>query len=302
MQGFVQKVVEGYIIFLFFDGLLLFSLFRSGAKSRRKAGSVLIITLFSAVIWIDYFLIYSGRLPIWMAYVVPAVLLVLAILFHKTLFPFKTHCQNCKKALSITEFLSCDDNLCAACYEKKYPEMIPIPPAERIRRENEEKKKAWIGWEPDREYVIAFAFDEQENVLLIDHVNMDKKPGKHSGIIGAAKASEPMSETAARVIRQEAGLECEEPPEYMGRLNFVMPNINLRFHIFIARKFSGSLKDDPEKKPIWVRIKKLNYKLMSMDYPLWLPRTLRGQKLEYYGKCNTEGKIYEDILDLDAVI
>lgn len=39
---------------------------------------------------------------------------------------------------------------------------------------------------------------------------------------------------------------------------------------------------------------------MSMDYPLWLPRMLRGQYVEYYAKVNTEGKIYEDILDLDA--
>ena len=41
---------------------------------------------------------------------------------------------------------------------------------------------------------------------------------------------------------------------------------------------------------------------MSMDYPLWLPRMLRGQYVEYYAKANAEGKIYEDILDLAAKI
>ena len=81
-----------------------------------------------------------------------------------------------------------------------------------------------------------------------------------------------------------------------------MPDMDIRFHVYIAREFTGELKEDAAKQPVWKPLRKLNYDLMSMDYPLWLPRMLRGQTLEYYAKCNTEGKIYEDILDLDAVI
>ena len=41
MQFFVKNVVESYIIFLFFEGLLLFSLVKSGAKKQKKGkGSV----------------------------------------------------------------------------------------------------------------------------------------------------------------------------------------------------------------------------------------------------------------------
>ena len=302
MQGFVKSVVEGYIIFLFFAGLLFYSLVRAGKKSRKKARAVLLLTLLSAVIWADYYLIDTGRLPMAAAFLVPAALFAVAIAFRRTFFPYKGHCEDCGKRLSITEFLSCDEHLCAACYEKRHPETVKIPPEERIRRENEEKKKSWAGWQPQREFVIVFAFDERQNVLLLDRVNAPKKPGKLSGVIGAVRASEDPAVTAGKALRKDTGLVCETP-EYMGRLNFVMPDMNIRFHVFVGRSFTGTLNEERDGVlPVWLPLKKLNYDLMSMDYPLWLPRMLRGQRVEYYAKCNAEGKIYEDILDLDAAL
>ncbi|MBR1672343.1 MAG: NUDIX domain-containing protein [Fretibacterium sp.] len=301
MRGFVQGVVEGYIFFLLFAGLLFFSLTRQGTKSKKKARAVLSLTIFSAIIWADYYLVYTSRLPDSMAFIVPAAFLVIAVVFRRTILPFQGRCQNCGRRLSITEFLSCDEHLCAACYEEKHPEARKIPQEERIRRENEERKKAWIGWKPDREFVIAFAFDRQGNVLLIDHVDMPKQPGKYSGVIGEIKSQENRSVAAARTLKRDTGLTCDEP-DYMGRLNFVMPDMDIRFHVYIARNFSGELKGRPQKKPVWMPLKRLKYNQMSVDYPLWLPRMLKGQHLEYYAKCNTEGKIYEDILDLDIEI
>ncbi|MCR5732692.1 MAG: hypothetical protein K6G51_07130 [Sphaerochaetaceae bacterium] len=298
MQDFVQKVVERYIIFLFFDGLLLFSLIRSGHKSKRKALAVFIFTIASAIVWVDYYMIYTERLPMYMAFVVPAILLVLGIIFHRYTFPFKAHCQSCGKRLSITEFLSSDENLCLSCYEEKHPEEVKIPREEMIRRENEEKKKTWEGWKPNREFVIVFAFDENSNVLILDNLKMEKGAGKLAGAIGPLKSHEKKAFVAGRTLKKETGLECREP-DYMGRLNFEMPDMNIRFYVYVAREFSGEVKGSKEKKPSWMPLKKLNYDLMSMDYPLWLPRMLRGQNVEYYARVNKEGKIYDDILDLD---
>lgn len=299
MQDFVQKVVERYIIFLFFDGLVLFSLIKAGHKSRRKALAVLIFTLASAVVWVDYYLIYTNRLPMKMAWAVPAVLLLVAIVFHRFTFPFKAHCQECGKRLSITEFLSCDENLCLSCYEEKHPEAIKLSKEEQIRRENEEKKKTWVGWKPGREFVIVFAFDDEANVLILDNLEMEKQPGKLSGAIGAIKGREKRDYVATRTLKRETGLDCQEP-EYMGRLNFEMPDVNVRFYVYVAREYSGEIRESGGKNPVWMPLKKLNYDLMSMDYPLWLPRMLRGQNVEYYARVNAEGKIYDDILDLDV--
>lgn len=301
MQSFVQKVVEGYIVFLFFDGLLLFSLLRAGEKSRKKARAVFILTLFSAVLWTAYYLIYTSRLPVSMAFLVPAALLITAFLFRRTVFPFQRHCISCGKALSITEFLSSDEHLCASCYDRIHPAQPTIPEEELLRREVEEKKKAWTGWAPENEYVIVFAFDDNGNALLIDDTRMKNRPGKLSGAIGAIGSREENTEAAKRTLLKETGLKCEEP-DYTGRLNFEMPDKNIRFHVFVARSFSGALKEGGAKTPVWMPLKKLKYNLMSMDYPLWLPRMLRGQRVEYYAKCNTEGKITEDILDEYAVI
>ena len=92
-------------------------------------------------------------------------------------------------------------------------------------------------------------------------------------------------------MNAEAAVIICENPQYMGRLNFVMPNMNIRFHVHVAREFTGTIRNDDKKQPIWVPLRKLNYKLMSMDYPLWLPRMLRGQYVEYYAKANAEGKM-----------
>lgn len=301
MEGFVQTIVEGYIVFLFFDGLLLFSLIKSGEKSRKKARAVLIITLATMVIWASCYLVLNHRIPTFMAVLVPAVLLGLGIVFRDTVFPFRRHCRNCGKVLSITEFLSMDDHLCASCYEQIHPETVKLTREEQFRKENEEKKKAWVGWEPEKEYVLAFAIDENQNVLLIDNLSMEKSPGKHSGVIAIYRRGDDKAATAAKALEKETGIICENP-HYMGRLNFVMPDMNIRFHVHVAREFTGTIRNDGKKQPIWVPLRKLNYKLMSMDYPLWLPRMLRGQYVEYYAKANAEGKIYEDILDLDAKI
>ncbi len=299
MQNFVQKVVERYIFFLFFGGLWLFSLIRGGFKSRMKARGAMIVMFLSVLIWIDYYLIYSGRWPMSMAFVGPAVVLFLFIVFHKTIFPYKTHCPNCGKRLSISEFLANDGNLCNDCQKKLRPELNKATMEEKIRQENERKKKGWIGWKPEKEYVIAFAADKLENVLLIERVNMPKKPGKFSGVIGIVGDKDRMQQIAARTLETDTGIICEAP-EYMGRLNFNMPKMNIRFHIFVARNYTGTIKDDPEKQPVWVALRKMKYNQMSMDYPLWLARVVRGQKIEYYGRINEEGKIYEDVLDLDV--
>lgn len=299
MQNFVQKVVEGYIFFLFFGGLWLFSLIRGGFKSRIKTKGAMTVMLLSVLIWVDYYLIYTGRWPIILAYIVPAAVLVILIVFHKSIFPYKTKCPVCGKRLSITEFLANDGNLCNDCQKKLRPELNKATMEEKIRQENARKKKGWIGWKPEKEYVIVFAADKLENVLLIDRVNMPKKPGKLSGVIGIVGDRDRMQQIASRTLETDTGIVCEEP-EYMGRLNFSGPKMNIRFHVFVARKYSGTIKDDPEKQPVWIALKKMKYNQMSMDYPLWLARVVRGQKIEYYGRINDEGKVYEDVLELDV--
>ncbi len=301
MQSFVQAIVDNYIIFLFFEGLLLFSLIRNGRRSRRKMRAVLIITLASGVIWAVYYLVSLGQLPEILAVIVPAVLLVLGIVFRRVVFPYRGRCACCGKRLSITEFLFNDDHICHACYEKLHPENEKLSREEEIRREITEKKKSWAGWAPEKEYVIIFACDKDLNVLLMDHIKMAKAPGKLSGFIGNIRSGEDRGLAASRTLLEQSGLACTDP-QYMARLNFDMPDKCIRFHVYVAREFSGELKEDPEKNPVWMPLKKLKYQQMSMDYPIWLPRVVRGICLEYYGKCNAAGKIYEDILDLEADI
>ena len=147
----------------------------------------------------------------------------------------------------------------------------------------------------------VFAADLAENVLLIDHTGMEEVPGRLSGAVREILPQQKKDCIASEVLKRDSGVICEEP-KYMARLNFEMPDGNVCFHVYIAWHFSGRLRKTSENRPVWTPLKKLRYDLMSMDCPVWLPRTVRGQQLEYYARVNAEGKICEDALDLDVVI
>lgn len=301
MDTLITKIVDGYIVFLFFVGLYLFSLIKAGKKSRKKAFAVGTWILGSAVLWGISYMISVSLIPMYWFWATLAVLVLLALVFHKKVFPFKTKCQDCGKKLSFTEIISIDEFICQECYEKRHPETVPIPKEELIRIENEKKKLTWEGWKPDRECVLVFPADSEANVLMIDNKELDKVPGKYSGCIGILRRGENKAVAARRALREETGL-ISEAPDYEGRLNFEMPDYNLRCHIFVARDTTGEIKETEKKRPFWTPLKKLKYDLMSMDYPLWVSRAVRGQNFEYWARCNKEGKIYDDLLELDVEI
>lgn len=301
MEKVISTIIDGYIIFLFFIGLYLFSLFKAGKKSRNKRNAVLMWVAASAVIWIVSYLISLGKVPMVSFWILLAAIAVLAVVFHEKVFPFKTVCQDCGKKMSITEVLSIDEFVCQECFEKRHPETIVVPKEELIRQENERKKATWAGWKANRECVIVFPADSDNNVLMIDNLKLDKVPGKYAGCLGLIKKGESKSAAASRALKTESGL-VSESPDYEGRLNFEMPDYNLRCHIFVARDTVGDIKETEEKRPFWTPLKKLKYDLMSVDYPVWLARAVRGQHFEYWARCNKEGKIYDDLLELDVEI
>lgn len=302
MLRLVQYIVDGYIVFLFMVGLILFSLIKQGKRSRRKALATGIMIASTVPVWIVCYLITTDRLPLYaLGLVLLAVSALLAAL-RRIVFPYHTTCRNCGTKLSITEFLASDDNLCQACYEQKYPERVPRSREDIIAEENARKKETWTGWKYNRECAVVFAYNvETDEVLLVERLNMGKVSGKHTGGMAYVKAGENPSYAAERALRAETGLRCTDP-DLEGYLNFEMADYNLRCYVYVARNYSGETRQTETNNPFWVRVRKMKYNLMSMDYTVWLERALKGQQFIYWARCNENGQINDDLLELDVTL
>jgi hypothetical protein len=51
-------------------------------------------------------------------------------------------------------------------------------------------------------------------------------------------------------------------------------------HVFFVRKWQGEPVESEEMKPRWYKVSELPFDKMWVDDPHWLPRVLKGKKIE----------------------
>ena len=66
---------------------------------------------------------------------------------------------------------------------------------------------------------------------------------------------------------------------------------NLIVHIFVATDYTGEPQESDECKPFWFDLDKIPYEKMWEDDPYWLPRILRGEKIECHFVFDDNNKI-----------
>ena len=110
-----------------------------------------------------------------------------------------------------------------------------------------------------------------------------KKRGFAEGLwngFGGKIHDETVEEAAVREVEEECGLLIEPSVlEPCGVLEFSLPDIELRVHIFRAKQFSGVVIESEEMKPEWYRFEVIPYDLMWEDDRHWLPYVLAGRSV-----------------------
>lgn len=136
----------------------------------------------------------------------------------------------------------------------------------------------WERFEPTDVATLLFIL-EAERVLLIR-----KKRGLGAGKInapgGRLEPGETPEAAAVRETQEEVGVTPADPVS-RGTVTFLFTNgYKLRAHLFVAERFTGTLRETDEAIPLWFPRSALPYGEMWADDALWLPHVLAGLSVE----------------------
>jgi len=295
MTEIITRIYESVII------LLVVANFSMRKKERmdkkRQATVVLIVILFFYYLCIA--LVTLKELPGWILLPLFLPFAVLIFIFREKCFPFKTHCEECGKRLSISDMFRSDDNLCANCFMKKHPT--------KEERQEESAKAEGDGkrhlsdidfdvWEPTDRCVITYV-EKDGNILFVE-----KKRGLGTGYFNAPgghiEEDETAVEAAIRETKEETGLQIQDP-EYRGTLYFDFEDGMKEIgYVFFANGAWGTLAECEETRPFWIKKDEIPYENMWEDDRLWLPGAMAGRKFHAYflfdGKKMTESEVEWD--------
>ena len=113
--------------------------------------------------------------------------------------------------------------------------------------------------------------------------------GKWNGVGGKVKEDEKIIDAAIRETKEEIGVDIGKSlpagrqAEKVGILHFMFPyksDWNQDVHLFLAKDWAGTPKESEEMAPKWFKFDEIPYGQMWDDDKFWLPRVLKGEKIE----------------------
>jgi 8-oxo-dGTP pyrophosphatase MutT (NUDIX family) len=109
--------------------------------------------------------------------------------------------------------------------------------------------------------------------------------GKWNGVGGkmdAEKGDKNVVDAIIRETKEEIGVDIKNP-EKTGIFHFrfpYKPDWDQDVHLFLVKEWDGNPEESEEMKPQWFKLGEIPYEKMWDDDKLWLPRILKGEKLE----------------------
>lgn len=116
---------------------------------------------------------------------------------------------------------------------------------------------------------------------------------KWNGVGGKSQGNESINETAIREVEEEIKVKIDpQDLEKIATFKFYFlfkPEWHMKVHFYFCYKWQGKPEETEEMRPQWFGVDKIPYEKMWSDDIHWLPRTLKGEKLEgefYFNKDN----------------
>lgn len=145
-----------------------------------------------------------------------------------------------------------------------------------------------------RQSTLVFVFNPLGQILLA----MKKRGfgvGKWNGAGGKVESGESIREAAVRELYEETNIRITpEALEQRALLHFYFdekPEWDQTVTVFFTHGYDGTFVETEEMKPQWFDIDRIPYDVMWEDDPIWLPRALAGESVEYQVFFDTDGKM-----------
>ena len=127
--------------------------------------------------------------------------------------------------------------------------------------------------------------------------------GKYTGFGGKLELGETPAEAAIRELDEETGLRVrEEDLELRGHVTFdfpARPAWSQVVHLFVARRWTGSLRESREMRPSWFSVREIPFEQMWEDGVHWLPRILAGDAIQMRFRFQEDNETI-DSLEIEA--
>lgn len=126
--------------------------------------------------------------------------------------------------------------------------------------------------------------DDPEPSLLLGVKKRGFGKGKLNGIGGKLSPHETPEEGICREVFEEIRVRLE-PASVQAVANITFrfpfrPEFNHYVHVFVATEWVGTPEETDEIAPLWVPMSDIPYARMWADDAYWLPRVLRGERLD----------------------
>ena len=125
----------------------------------------------------------------------------------------------------------------------------------------------------------------KDNEILLAMKKRGFGVGKWNGVGGKldeSKGDKNVTDAIIREAKEEIGVEIKNP-EKSGIFHFHFPyksEWDCDVHLFLAKDWKGEPAESDEMAPKWFSFDEIPYDKMWDDDKLWLPRILKGEKLE----------------------
>jgi 8-oxo-dGTP pyrophosphatase MutT (NUDIX family) len=121
--------------------------------------------------------------------------------------------------------------------------------------------------------------------------------GNWNGYGGKIEGGETIELSAVRETWEESGVVVNESAlEENGIIDFFFKDgRHIEVHSFFVRSWEGDPVETEEMKPEWFAFDKIPYENMWADDSYWIPRALRGEKLNGRVWFNEDGKTIEQM-------